>query len=187
MKKLLLTIFCGIATFSCNKASTEAGGGLPPPNLLLSNQTFDDGSNASLNGWTYARSDVDSVAHFSTDIPPGSSGKWSLSLSPGWVPSTEYVYRNFIGLTSGIYKLTVWVKVLGNHGGGELLISSKPLQPWKPLTSSSVSDTIWKQITLLDTLTFGAADTTSLIFTGGATEVANWSVLYNNITFERLP
>ncbi len=188
MKELFLPILCSMLFASCSKTTTEGGGGLPASNILLENAIFDINGNASLNGWTYAPSDVDSVASFTNDVPPGSSAKWSLALSPGWIPSTEYVYRNFIGLTGGVYKLSLWAKVIGsNQGGGGVLISSSPLQPWKPSALLAVTDTSWKQITLFDTLTLRATDTTSIVFTGGSTEVANWGVLYNNITFEKLP
>ncbi|MFI5263385.1 MAG: hypothetical protein ACHQM6_02590 [Candidatus Kapaibacterium sp.] len=188
MKKLLLPILFGLLFASCSKSTTEGGGGLPNQNLFLNNVTFDDGVNPSLNGWIYGRSDVDSLARFSADVPPGSSAKWSLVLSPGWLPATEYVHRNFTGLSSGIYKLTLWGKIEGfKSGRGGVLISSKPSLPWQSTAFTAVTDTVWKQVTLLDTLTLSASDTTTIVLDGGSTELASWKVLYNNITFEKLP
>jgi len=184
MKTIFLPILCVVLFSSC-KSSTDGGS---TSDLLLNNVIFDVNGNASLNGWTHGSSDMDSTAHFSNDVPPGSSAKWSLALSPGWLPSTESVFRNFTGLSSGIYKLTLWGKVTGmREGRGSVLISSKSLQPWQPSASASVTDTTWKQITVLDTLTLKATDTTSIVLTGGTTEIANWTVLYNNISFEKLP
>ena len=188
MKTLLLPalLFCTMIISSCH--STTGMGDPAPSTFYLSDQTFDSLGNPSLNGWIYGRSDMDSAAHFSNNVPMGSSAKWSLELSPGWVPTTEFVHREFTNLQSGIYKLYTWAKVTSTNGRGSIIIGRTPIQPWNPSASLEVSDTTWKQYILLDTLSqVKTTDTVSLILTGGTTEVANWKVLYNNISFEKLP
>ncbi|MDP4218867.1 MAG: hypothetical protein Q8916_05625 [Bacteroidota bacterium] len=184
MKNIVLYLIMMSALFatSCTN-STNA----PSSNALLDNLTFDSSGHGSLNGWSYGASDMDSAAQFTSDVPPGSSAKWSLLLSPGWIPRTEFVHHEFTGLSSGIYKLSLWEKVTQKEGMGAVRILTSNPAPMHISASMIAEDTVWTKISLLDTLTLSAKDTVSLELTGGSTEVAAWHVLYNNITFEKLP
>ena len=184
LKKYLFLVSLALlfAVSSCNKTDLEAGGGLPISKLLLSDATFDSSGHPVLGGWKYGRSDVDSNAHFVKDVPPGSYASWSLALSPGWIPSTEFVHREFSNLSTGIYELSVWAKVTQANGRGNIIMARSALQPWIAFASVEVRDTNWHKYILLDTLTSKITDTLSVILTGGSTEVANWEVLYNTIT-----
>ena len=185
MKKTFLPLLAMLIIASCSNSTNS---NMPASNIILNNFTFDSSGHPSLGGWIYGRSDVDSAAHYTSDVPPGSIAKWSVSLSPGWIPFSEFIHREFTGLSGGIYQLTFWEKVTQPNGRGSVLISSNAYQPWHPTASIAVSDTTWTHLTLLDTLAaLTPGDTISLVLTGGSTEVANWHVLYNNITFQKLP
>jgi len=181
MKFSFLILYCTVV--GCSNSTTTTNGPYAP--VLLANSTFDAAGHPSLNGWTYGRSDIDSLAQFEHDAPPSSRAQWSIALEPGWIPSTTYVTRSFTGLTSGIYKLSLWSRISPAPGVGRFGIAVGTLPYF--LNGTEVSDSVWTQHVLLDTLTLKYSDTVSIYLTGGSTEIAAWKVLYNNISFQKLP
>jgi len=167
----------------CSNSTTTTNGPFAP--ILLTNSTFDAGGKPSLNGWTYGPSDIDSIAQFENDAPPSSTAQWSVALEPGWIPSTTYVTRSFIGLTTGVYKLSLWSKISPAPGVGHVGIAVGKLPYF--LGGTEVMDSVWTQHVLLDTLTLKYSDTVSIYLTGGSSEITAWKVLYNSISFQKLP
>ena len=181
MKFSFLILLLGAA--GCSNSTTTTNGPYAP--ILLTNSTFDVSGNPSLNGWTYGKSDIDSQAQFEHDAPPSFAAQWSIALEPGWIPSTTFVTRSFTGLTSGIYKLSLWSKVSPAPGVGHFGIAVGKIPYF--LGGTEVMDSVWTQHVLLDTLTLKFSDTVSIYLTGGSSEIAAWKVLYNNISFQKLP
>jgi hypothetical protein len=176
-------LLIGFLLAACSNSTTPNGS---TETILLNNSTFDSSGNPALYGWTYGQSDMDSIPRFERYAPPGSSATWSVALSPGWVPTTTNVYRDFTGLSSGVYKLSLWAKIFHGTGAGSFLIEQSDSSHWKIIDGAPVMDSIWYEFTLLDTLTLRSSDTVRINLTGGTTEVANWEVLYNNISFAKL-
>jgi hypothetical protein len=184
MKKQPIFLFFAMLIVSCGSPTNP-----PQTNYLLNNYTFDSSGRSFYKGWIYSGVPIeDTVPQFVNVVPPGSSAKLSIALSPGRIPSSEFVHYDLKGLSSGIYELSLWGKSTSKYGSGGIVAITKNslFQPWNTNIYSGVSDTSWQQIILRDTLTLIPTDIISITLTGGVTEVASWTVFYNNISFQKI-
>ncbi len=165
------------------------------------NENFDVNGLPSLNGWVFHPSiPGDTITFYGASsgnyVPPGDTAAWSISLRKSDVPPiTNNVTKSFIHCSSGVYSLTVWLrmkKVLDSvqgynpvgwvgivkHSGGLL-----------DTTSVSAGDsTDWNPVTVLDTLTLLPSDTVALTIASGMCDSSchgnpYW---YDDITFKKL-
>jgi len=192
MKQIHLSIFLALGMIFYSCTSTNSSNSNPPQSdFPLVNSTFDSSGHPSLDGWLHDNSDVDSTATFLQDAPPGLGGTWSIALIPGWVPFRESVERSFTGLSSGVYQLTAWTKIRNLNNfvlAGQIGITKISGGKSDAKTLTTGDSTAWHPLTLLDTLTLQSTDTVQIKLDGGTCEVcAIDSVLYNNITFKKLP
>lgn len=166
------------------------------------NENFDVNGLPSLDGWVFHPSIIgDTITFYSASegpyIPPGDTAVWSISLRKSDVPPvTNNVTKSFIHCSSGVYSLTVWLrmkKVLDSAQGynpvgwiGVVKQSGGLLDT----TSVSAGDsTGWNPVTVLDTLSLLPTDTVTLMIASGMCDSSchgnpYW---YDNITFKKLP
>jgi hypothetical protein len=201
--------FCACACFlsACSK-STSPPNGTPVPITVFDSTFFPNGENfevnglPSLDGWVFHPSILGDTITFSSStqgdyIPPGDTATWSITLRKSDVPPiTNNVTKNFIQCSSGVYSLTVWLrmkKVLDSAEGynpvgwvGVIKHSGGLLDT----TSVSAGDsTGWSPVTVLDTLSLLPTDTVTLMIASGMCDSSchgnpYW---YDEITFKKLP
>jgi len=132
--------------------------------IVLFKSSFDSSSSPSSSGWSLSDS---SLIAFSTDVPPN-GGKYSIVLESSNVSDPRATAK--IALPSGnhIYRLSIWAKSITPDGATGLfppranfaVIESKILGP---VGFANVSDSVWTEYSVTDTLTTQAGDSAEII------------------------
>ncbi len=145
---------------------------------LINNPSFEIGNKPSLSKWK-----VDTVlASLVKDALPG-YGEWSLKLTPGWFPQEGLAETYVTGISeSGIFKLTVWMKSLKNWEGSV----SIGLNNTTNVKKASNNSAKWSLVTVLDTLSLKTTDTLFIRLSAGRTESALHTVLFDNVSLEKI-
>ena len=158
---------------------------------LLRNANFDStGGGHSFNGWTFNK--VFDTVDFEQDAPLG-DGTWGFKLhSVDLLPPSNNITRNFTGLDSGVYALTVW-----SHSK-YVYPNSVCLPGWMGImhVRGSVRDTAmrylanslsWQPETMLDTLALLPTDTVTLEISAGVAVTHGNPVTVDEFTFAKYP
>ena len=183
--KAYILIMMTIFVFSCKKdkpnSSTDDAGN------LIANSSFETSTHQpDYNGWMGSAHLTDSLGNqyipLVQDAPNG-GGLWCVQLEPLWMPTEGYTEISITGQTgTHIYKVTAWIKTINWIGSvsleqlrnGQLIVN-------KQLTDSS---SVWKQISLLDTLTVLSTDILKVHLSAGTTEVLSGKVRFDNVKLE---
>jgi len=181
---LILTFFL----FSCGGDSSTN----PQDNSLnlLSNTSFETPSNQpDYSHWWGTAYLSDSVGNrlnpLVKDAPPG-GGVWCVELEPQWLPEGGYTESAIAGQSgTHIYKVSAWMKMLNKWHG------SLSLEQWrngKRISTKSLSDTssVWKAVSLTDTLNIVAEDSIKVHLSAGSTQIVLGKVRFDLVRLERV-
>jgi hypothetical protein len=182
-----ILVLLTIILFSCKKNSSVDTTATTVN--LIANPSFETADHQiSYNGWTGTVYLIDSlgVKHppIIKDAPTG-GGLWCLQLVPGWLPEEGFSETSVTGQTgTNIYKVTVWMKTITSGG----LFSLEQWRNGQRIKDKSVIDTasIWKQLSLSDTLTVLSTDTLKVHLSAGSTELISRRVYFDLIKLERI-
>ncbi|GEM_PF-1817410 len=176
------TVF--VILFACTSARSSTP---VVDSVLVNDFVFDSSGTPWLDGWTLTPMGASDTQHFVPDVPPGSKAAWSVSLEPGWVFGGTNVVREFIGLPSGIYHVSLWGRSTspGSNGWFALMQSDSTYSLYPP-DRGVINDTVWRNYILTDTLTLSPNDTLRLQLDGGGSEIAFWHTFVNDISLVRL-
>ena len=136
-------------------------------NNLILNPSFEENGNASLAWWIIAG---DTINQFTTDIPPN-GGNWAITINSVWIsPLTNGIYTT-VKLSTGthIYHFSVWAKYQNVTGSTNMLIV-KP-DTTIVLRSIQITDTLWKQYSVIDTIAADISDSLRIILSGGGSQI----------------
>ena len=183
--KTYILVVMIIFVFSCKKdkpiGSTDNAGN------LIANSSFETAAHQpDYNGWAGTVYLVDSLGN--QHIPlvqdaPNGGGLWCVQIEPLWMPTEGYTESSVTGQTgTHIYKVTAWMRTI--HW-----IGSVSFEQWrngqqidnKQLTDSS---SVWKQLSLLDTLTVLSTDILKVHLSAGTTEMLSGKVRFDNVKLE---
>ncbi len=194
---------CSMLLSACSK-STSPMNVTPTPITVFDSTSFPNGEYFEVNGlpslvgWTYHPSIPGDTITFDTLVPPGTpEPHWSITMRKSDVPPiTNNVSKSFIHCTSGIYSLTVWLRIKktldsaqGYNPVGWIGIVKQSGGILDTSSVSSGSNTAWNAVTVLDTLTLLPTDTVTLKIASGMCDSSchgnpYW---YDDITFKKLP
>ncbi len=167
IKKLLISSFIllpfTLFNYQCSDSIIVPG----IENNLILNPSFEENGNASLAWWIIAG---DTINQFTTDIPPN-GGNWAITINSVWIsPLTNGIYTT-VKLSPGthIYHFSVWAKYQNVTGSTNMLIV-KP-DTTIVLRSIQITDTLWKQYSVIDTIAADDSDSLSIILSGGGSQI----------------
>jgi hypothetical protein len=183
--KTYILIVMIIFVFSCKK-DAQVGSTNNAGNLIANSSFETDAHQPDYNGWAGTAYLVDSLGNHNIPLiqdTPNGGGLWCVQLEPLWMPTEGYTESSVTGQTgTHIYKVTAWIKTINWIGSvsleqlrnGQLIVN-------KQLTDSS---SVWKQISLLDTLTVLSTDILKVHLSAGTTEVLSGKVRFDNVKLE---
>ena len=181
--KALILGLLTIILFSCKKNSsvdpTVTSGN------LIANTSFETADHQiNYTGWAGSVYIIDSSGvkqpPIVNDAPTG-GGLWCLQLVPCWLPVEGFSETSVTGQSgTNIYMLTVWMKTIGSGG----LFSLEQWRNGQQIDNKRLTDSssVWKQISLLDTLTVLSTDILKVHLSAGYTETASGKVRFDNVT-----
>jgi hypothetical protein len=190
---LLILCCCGILVSSCSKSSNPVSATAPSDSTTFPNHFFfEKNSQPSLNGWIYNPAIAGDTANFDADAPIG--GIWSLKLHKADTPhGSNNVTRTFTNLTSGVYKLTSWVKIKyavtpGTFPEGFISIAKESGNNSYPVNTNTGDSVSWHPISVFDTLSLVSTDKVTIMLSAGAADTTGHGnpVWFDNITFVKL-
>ncbi|TDJ53172.1 MAG: hypothetical protein E2O46_06185 [Ignavibacteria bacterium] len=182
IKRLLLPFFTlllfTLLLYRCSDSIIVPGN----ENNLITNPSFEENGNASLNGWIIAG---DTINQFTTDIPPN-GGNWAITINSVWIsPLTNGIYTT-VKLSTGIhiYRFSVWAKYQEVTGSTNMLII-KP-DTTIVLRSIQITDTLWKEYSVIDTIAADVSDSLRIILSGGGSQILFGKSYFDLCTLELL-
>ncbi len=139
-----LSIFATLLIAGCKQSFV----GSKSNTSLLLNDSFEMNGIPTLQGWLFGN---EQLATLVNDAAPN-GGKWALRLSSDWAPTTGYIYKPVTNIKPGdIVKLSAYVRGTGPHGGCGII----QLTYNKQTKSATSCDTLWNNISVVDTLSSG--------------------------------
>ncbi len=182
IKKLLISSFIllpfTLLNYQCSDSIIVPGN----ENNLILNPSFEENGNASLAWWIIAG---DTINQFTTDIPPN-GGNWAITINSVWIsPLTNGIYTT-VKLSPGIhiYHFSVWAKYQKVTGSTNMLIV-KP-DTTIVLRSIQITDTLWKQYSVIDTIAADDSDSLRIILSGGGSQILFGKSYFDLCTLELL-
>lgn len=171
--------------FAC--LSNGCSGSLVEPVIvsnILIDESFEKDHTPSLEGWQFGNPQL---AQLVNEAPPD-GGSWSLELTADWAPTTGYVYRPVAEVKSGdIVRLTAFVRGSGRFGGrGIIILTTDPNRYTSNTKSASSADTVWKQISVTDTLTLQTGDTLWVVLSSPVTEIVPFQQEFDLVRLEKI-
>ncbi|HEY3875283.1 MAG TPA: hypothetical protein VGM92_07380 [Candidatus Kapabacteria bacterium] len=190
-----------LSLVSCSKSSNPLAANdhitLFDTTAFPTDEYFQVNGQPSLDGWFFYPSIPGDTITFNASGPPQSTNAWSITLRKSDVPPvTNNVTKSFIHCTSGVYSLTVWLRikkildsVQGYNPVGTIDIIKQSASGSDTASISAGDNTQWNAVTLLDTLTLLPSDTVTRMLASGACDSTchgnpYW---YDDITFKKLP
>jgi len=176
---ILAFLIISLFSVNCKDTGTEPSSG----QNLLSNGTFEVDHTPTLQGWRFGNPQLASLVK---EAPIG-GGNWSLKLSADWAPTTGFVYTPVEGVKPGdVVRLSAFIRAIGSSGGGFVTLGVGP-SVWSTTARSVGSqDTLWKEITLIDTLALGPNDSLWVVLSSLNTEIIVREGLFDLVRLERL-
>ncbi len=168
-----------------SRCSEENNPVIPPEpgSSIILYSSFEENGNSSLAGWNF---NLDSsLIAFTNDTPP-EGGNWAVTIKSAWlIPGVNGLYTT-VKIPEGthIYKLSLW----GKH---ESIVGSASLLLVKPDTtifnfSIQITDTLWKEYTMTDTITAGAGDSLKVNLFGGGSQLLTGTTYFDLCKLELL-
>ena len=180
INKVQIFLMVGIFIYSsigCNESIVESESN---ENLIF-NGSFEINNQPSLEGWFGNQQLAELI---NQGAPNG--GNWSLQLTSDWAPTTGFVYSSISNVYAwDIVELTAYVRGSGQFGGGIIsLVSGQNI--WSGRNKSiSMSDTVWSQISVTDTLELNANDTLWVVLSSPHTEILLLKGLFDLVKLEK--
>ena len=159
--KSIITILCivFILTNGCKKEDT-----IQPGDNLITNGSFEDNGNFSLDGWT------NNSTESNTDVP-GGGGSFSLKISPAISPAEGYADFEITDLTgTKNFELTAFIKSFGDWPGSVTLKKIADDGTITILATAASSENNWIQKTLDISTSFISGDKLVVHISSGSTE-----------------
>jgi len=174
---LIILILSTLFFFQCDEDSITS------PDIghnLIINPSFEENGNASLAGWIIAG---DTLNQFTNDTPPN-GGNWAVTINSVWIsPLVNGIYTT-VKLPPGthIYRFTVWAKYQKVTGSTNLLI----VKPDTTIVRRTIQiiDTLWKQYSLIDTISADGSDSLRVVLSGGGSQLLLGKSFFDLCTFE---
>jgi hypothetical protein len=174
---LIIFILSALFFYQCNEDSITS------PEIgenLITNPSFEENGNASLAGWIIAG---DTLNQFTNEVPSG-GGNWAVTINSVWIsPLVNGIYTT-VKLSPGthIYRFTVFAKYQKVKGNSNLLIVNRDTTIIR--RSIQIVDTLWKQYSLIDTITAGGSDSLRVVLSGGSSQLLLGKTFFDLCTFE---
>lgn len=181
----LLLLAATFSMSSCVGRSVEPSAN---PIELIANTSFEAGGQPSATGWSALHGSLPTLDSnfFSTDVPPG-GGLYSIKLFPGWLPMENAVEYDCAGQPSGVYKLSAWSKIgWGTRMGISSISLARKSNGIFDRKKLLLSDSVWTQHALVDTLSLGPSDTLEVILSAGATELVSFEQLFDLVSLTKV-
>lgn len=175
MKSIIAVLFISLLILACDRDKNPTN---PVNENLILEESFENTNNQpTYDNWTVSPD----LASFASETPEN-GGSWSLQLEPGWAPQEGFAEQTIeIPEGSNTYTLSAWVK-----GNGYILMgiqSEAGLIESKKVTNESDN---WQQISITNSFDVKAGDKLYVKLSAGKTEVANWKILVDLVTVEKL-
>jgi hypothetical protein len=160
----------------------EPGPADPPPNMLV-NGSFERFCCPGFFGWSIGNRALTS----STEDTPENGGCWSARLTADWAPTTAILRQRVEGVVDGdVLRLSAQVRAADSEGGGRigLVVGDRPWMgegKW-----ASTSDTLWTELSLVDTLSLEAGDSVWVELSSFHTEIVPRVGLFDSVVLERV-
>ncbi len=152
---LLITLFIA----ACKKEDT-----IQPGDNLITNASFEDNGNFSLDGW------VDNNSSSDTDVP-GGGGNFSLKIAPATSPAEGYANFEINDLQgTKSFKLSAWVKSFGDWPGSVALRKVDSDGIVTILATQASSTNTWEEKIIEITTTLSTGDKLLVHLSAGSTE-----------------
>jgi len=179
-RNLILAVLI-ISRFSINCEDTGTQPSLEQN--LLSNGSFEVDQTPSVQGWRFGNAQLASLVK---EAPPG-GGYWSLGLTADWSPTMGVAYTPVAGVKTGdIVRLSSFIKAVGSSGGGVIALKVGP-SIWTTAGKSIASrDTVWTEITLIDTLALAPDDSSWIVLSSFNTEIVRRKGLFDLVRLEKV-
>jgi len=177
-ERILFLSILSCTTMSCKHSTTEP---IAQSNLIM-NSSFELDNTPTLQGWMLGNSHLTKLVN---EAPPG-GGNWSLQLTSDWAPTTGYVYTSVSNVKSGdILKLSAFVRATGQYGGrGIIELVAGPSFYGQSAKTASSTDTVWTQISLIDTVLLMPNDTLWVVLSSPITELIPFQQRFDLIELE---
>jgi len=163
------------------KESTVA----PPTDAnLIPNGSFETDHTPTIQGWRFGNPQL---AQLVNEAPPD-GGNWSLQLTADWAPTSGFVYTPVTNVHSGdIVKLSAYIRATGRFGGGGVIrIVTGPNNYSSHAKWTSSTDTLWSQVSIIDTLTLSPGDTVWVVLSSFITEIIPRQGLFDLVKLEQV-
>ena len=163
----------------CKQSTTEP----TIQNSFILNESFET-NNISTLQWRFGNQKLAQLINEA----PTDGGSWSLQLTSDWAPTTGFIYKPISNVNSGdIIKLSAFVRGSGNfHGKGIITLSVGPNYYSSRSKSSYSSDTVWNQISIIDTIKLEVNDTVWVILSSPITEIVQYQQLFDMVKLEKV-
>lgn len=179
-------LFMSIPTLiGCSKSAPTAPISPSATDNLLRNPSFESNGSPSLEGWIV---DVDTNRFsFSSDVPT-SGGRYSVALETmwGWATICQNVAAN---PGNHQYRFSAWAKGEYYYGGqirGRLKLCLKRADSLLFMKYVTVTDTIWNEYSIVDTLSVETGDSLRVVITGGYSQLARGTTFYDLCQLKQL-
>jgi len=168
---ILITLFTFLLVH-CSDSTVES----PINNNLLSNGSFEFNGKPTLDGWRFGNEElVESV----NEAPPG-GGFWSLQLTADWAPTSGFAYILVPEVKNGdIVKLSAFVKTDGGNASIQLFYKDH-------VKMAITNDTVWTQLSVIDTLSLIQGDTLRVILSSPVTELIEYKQLFDLVRLDKI-
>jgi hypothetical protein len=148
---------------------------------LIQNSSFEINDQPTLQSWVADTT----LAQFFQDAPPA-GGKWSLRISPGWIPQEGFARTYISGQSAvGVYRVAFWAKSI-NGWKGSASFGQWNQNAWVRSKRIYCDSTSWTQFSLVDTLSLQPNDTIAVHLSAGAVELSNGQILFDLVELKRI-
>jgi len=177
--RLILTVGL-LVLVNCSESIVES----EEDRNLLHNGSFELNNQPTLDGWRFGNKKLAELVNQAA--PDG--GSWALQLTSDWTPTTGFVYTPVTNINSGdIVRLSAYVCGTGKFGGTGIirLVVGQNIYAENSKEASS-SDTVWTQISVMDTVNLTMNDTLWVILSSPVTEIVPYRQLFDLVKLENV-
>lgn len=147
----------------------------PGNNNIIFSSSFEINGNASFDGWNILNNDTINVT-FANDVPSG-GGTYSVTLENVNTIPVQLTRTAAISTGTNVYTLIVNSKYQGVGGSFSFGIKNQQAR-----NITTITDSAWKQYTVVDTLTAVQGDSIIVILSGGVGELIPGRTYYDLVT-----
>jgi len=181
----ILFVFLILGThYQCDKSSVSLIPVKPPgkSDNVLMNSSFEKDGQPTLEGWRIGNPQLVRFVH---QAPP-EGGEWCIELTSDWSPTTGFIYTPVPEIQDGdVVQLSGYIRSPGSAGGGYIALAIGK-NHFGIRKVASVEDTVWTEVTLMDTVSLSEGDTLWVVVSSFNTEIVSLKGLFDEIRLFKL-